>query len=426
MKQTSLSPQITLPLIPSGSAVVCALSGGADSVCLLHLLSQREDISLSAAHFNHCLRGEGSDGDEEFVRDLCRELNIPLTVGRGDVSGFARSENCSVEDAARTLRYRFLRAAAPAGALIATAHNAEDNAETVLWNLIRGSGLTGLTGIPPRRDNIVRPLLSVSRREITAYLLQNGLPHREDPTNAETLYTRNRLRHQVLPLLRELNPKAVEHIGQTAERLRSLDEGLDGELERLLPSITAENGQISVPRAVWENTPEFLRPKLLLNLLDRAGISRKNIGAVHLESILSLPPNGTATLPNGLTAHRVYDDLVLSISPTPPAPLPPTPLRKGENPVPATRWSVILEGEPWDGLTVRARQTGDTLTLPNGHTKRLKKLLIDRKIPRSERDTLPVVADKDGILAVAGIGENTAHPRRSQIKIIQTERGDRV
>lgn len=422
-----LTPQVTAPLIPSGTSVLCALSGGTDSVCLLHLLSRRTDITLSAAHFNHCLRGDDSDGDEQFVRTLCEELNVPLTVGRGNVAEYATQEGLSIEEAARTLRYRFLEETAERLGcdLIATAHNAEDNAETVLWNLIRGAGLTGLGGIPPRRDKLVRPLLSVSRQELTAYLAQHSLPHRDDPTNEETVYTRNRLRHQVLPLLRELNPKAVEHIGQTAARLRQLDEGLDRELEERLSVVTAEDGHLSLPVALLEDTPEFLRPKLLLTLLDRAGVSRRDIGAVHLEATLSLPDGGTLHLPNGLTLRRTYGVLSLSAA-EPPPPLPAFSPHSGENPIPHTDWVVIVEDEPWDGLTVRAREVGDSVTLPNGHTRSLKRLFIDRKIPRWERDTLPVVADRDGIIAVAGIGTNPAHPKGQKIKIIQRERGERV
>ena len=145
------SIKVLQDLLPPGSRVLCAVSGGADSMCLLHLLSQRKDLSLVAAHFNHQLRGEESDRDEAFVREVCGEWRIPLTVGRGDVNAFAMREKLSLEEAGRTLRYAFLSQAAEMEGcdLIATAHNADDNAETMLLSLIRGTGLTGLTGIPP-------------------------------------------------------------------------------------------------------------------------------------------------------------------------------------------------------------------------------------------------------------------------------------
>lgn len=427
MKPPLLTPRVTMPLIPAGSSVLCALSGGADSVCLLHLLAQRQDITLAAAHFNHCLRGDGSDGDEAFVRDLCDRLRIPLTVGCGDVSSFAQENGLSVEEAARILRYRFLEETAVQRGcgLIATAHNAEDNAETVLWNLIRGAGLTGLSGIPPQRDKLVRPLLSVSRQDISAYLLQNELPHREDPTNAETVYTRNRLRHQVLPLLRELNPRAVEHIGQTAARLRELDDTLSQALAPYRAACTRERGLIALPAAALAELSPQLRAKLLLSLADELGVGRKDLGAVHLEAIAALTEGGELHLPHGLTVLREYDTLIFTTLP-PPAPLTAFCPQRGENRVSGTDWTVSLAEEPWEGLTVRARQRGDELTLPNGHTRSLKRLFIDRKIPRRERERIPVVADRDGVLAVAGIGGNLSHPRQEAIKIIQTERGERV
>ena len=210
-------------LLPPGSKVLCAVSGGADSMCLLHMLSQREDISLVAAHFNHQLRGEEADRDEGFVREVCEQWGIPLSVGRGDVEAFARREKLSIEEAGRTLRYTFLFRTAEEEncGLIATAHNAEDNAETLLLHLLRGSGLQGLTGISPRLHQLVRPLLTTSRREIEAYLSEYGVPHMEDSTNSNDSYTRNRVRHQLIPLLEEMNPGFVRRLGDTLPRLRA-------------------------------------------------------------------------------------------------------------------------------------------------------------------------------------------------------------
>ena len=166
-----------------GSALVCAVSGGADSVALLHCLwtlSEEAGFSLSAAHFNHCLRGEESDGDEAFVRYLCKQWGVPLAVGRGDAAKRARETGESLEEAARALRHGFLSAQP---GLIATAHNADDQVETVLINLLRGTGLRGLCGMAPQSGRIVRPLLTVTRAEILVYLQENGLSWREDSSN---------------------------------------------------------------------------------------------------------------------------------------------------------------------------------------------------------------------------------------------------
>ena len=221
-------------LLPAGARVLCAVSGGADSMCLLHLLLQAAPeggFQVEAAHFNHGLRGDEAQRDEEFVRAQCVRWQVPLTVGRGDVGDFARREGQTIEEAARTLRYAFLeeRAQAAGCTHIATAHNADDNLETLLLHLVRGAGLHGLAGIPPRRGKLIRPLLAVSRREIEAYLTEHGIPHVEDSTNTDAAYARNRLRHQVIPILRALNPRLSEHTAQTMGFLRSDNDYLNAQ-----------------------------------------------------------------------------------------------------------------------------------------------------------------------------------------------------
>ncbi|HIS67540.1 MAG TPA: tRNA lysidine(34) synthetase TilS, partial [Candidatus Scatomorpha merdipullorum] len=192
----------------SGLRVLCAVSGGADSVYLLHKcceLRAAKGLSVCAAHYNHCLRGEESERDERFVRALCEELGVELKAGRGDVAAYARENKLGIEEAARKLRYEFLeRAADELGCeMILTAHNADDNAETMLMALARGAGPRGLAGIPPVRGRVARPMLDVTRAEIERYLAENGFEYVEDSTNASTDYTRNRIRKLVMPVLRE-------------------------------------------------------------------------------------------------------------------------------------------------------------------------------------------------------------------------------
>ena len=224
--------RMTDALPPRGERVVCAVSGGADSMCLLHLVwSQGYDVI--AAHFEHGIRGEESQRDAHFVETWCRKHGIPFVLGHGDAPGYAAENGLSLEEAARELRYDFLYKTAEAHGAdrILTAHSLDDNAETLLFNLIRGSGTAGLCGIPQSRGKLLRPLLHVSRAEIEAYLRENEVPHVEDSSNESDDYTRNLIRHRVMPLLKEINPRFPEAAERTA-RLSERDEAFFSALAR--------------------------------------------------------------------------------------------------------------------------------------------------------------------------------------------------
>ena len=212
-------------LLPRSGVLLCAVSGGADSVYLLHKLRElagETGYVLECAHFNHCLRGAESDRDEDFVRGLCEALGIRAHFGRGEVAAFAARMGLGEEDAARRLRYAFLEETADKiGAIaIATAHTADDNAETMLLNLARGAGLRGLCGIPERRGRIIRPMLGVTRREVEEYLAERGITHVEDSSNARDDYARNRIRHRAVPALLSVNPEFAQAAGRAAVLLR--------------------------------------------------------------------------------------------------------------------------------------------------------------------------------------------------------------
>lgn len=410
-----------------GSALVCAVSGGADSVALLHCLrglSGELGYALSAAHFNHCLRGEESDGDEAFVRDLCRGWNIPLTVGRGDAARRARETGESLEEAARALRHGFLSAQP---GLIATAHNADDQVETVLINLLRGTGLKGLCAMAPQSQRIVRPLLAVTRAEILAYLQKNSLSWREDGSNGEDDALRNRLRHHVIPLLRQENPSLSATVARSTAILRQDEEYLEAETAALLEKAARDGG--------WDvltlsSAPEALKTRALRQIL---GGSKP--AAVHVAAMEALfkSTHGSSeiALPGNRLARREYG--LLRIFPAEAAAFSPVTLRPGETAyLPGAALWVSL-GEPGIleeavdflstfalncdmmeenlQLTIRPRQQGDRLALPGG-TRSLKRLMIDRKIPASMRERLPVAADGRGVAAVYGLG--CARDRRAQ------------
>ncbi|MDE5619622.1 MAG: tRNA lysidine(34) synthetase TilS [Ruminococcus sp.] len=223
-------------MINKGDTVICGLSGGADSVCLLLVLcelSRKIDFTIKALHVNHCLRGAESDRDEKFCHDLCAKLGIPFTAVSCNVTEFAEKNALSVEESARKLRYSLFSENAEDGK-IATAHNADDNLETVILNLARGSALKGLAGIPPVRDNIIRPILTVNRYEIEKYLKEKGQNYVTDSTNLSDDYTRNKIRHQIIPVLKDINPSVIETSVNSTDAVRSENSLIEEQTEKAL------------------------------------------------------------------------------------------------------------------------------------------------------------------------------------------------
>ena len=406
-----MSDNFCFDLIPAGTAVLCALSGGADSMYLLSRLLEG-GVDVKCAHYNHSLR-DTAGRDEDFVRRWCESRGVPLTVGRGDVSAEAARTGQGVEETARRMRYAFLTETAEREgcALIATGHHAGDQAETVLMNLIRGSGRKGLLGIPERRGNIIRPMLEISRQEIEAYLAARGIPHVEDETNGDLNYTRNRVRHELLPLLEELNPRAAEHICAAARRLKEDEEELSRQGRELaaLAEDTAEG--LSVPAAIFAEEPRPIALRALMELLDSAD-------ARHLEGVLALcageDPSARLDLP-GCAVRRVYDRLVITSHEEgeipPPMLLIPGEHRWGD-------WTITCENtlcpakayvsreefylKPGSYL-IRSRREGDRLRLGDRPHKTIKKLMIDERIPRHLRCRVPVLAGQEAA-AAGGFG----------------------
>lgn len=430
-----------LSLIPRGSHVLCAVSGGADSICLLHALYHlREQLpfTLSAAHFDHQLRGEESRRDarfvEQFVALCCGPQRVTdgsllppvhLYTGQGDVAAQAKLWGMGLEEAAREMRYSFLQEAAQqAGAdLIATAHTANDNAETILFHLARGSGLRGLGGIAPRRDNLIRPLLTTTRREVEDYLFHYALPHMEDSSNQDDNYTRNRIRHQVIPVLEDISPGFLSRMTQTAALLRSDEAFLIDQAQELASHARTEEDGLSIQAALLAQAPVPIAFRAIRCLLGKLWDGDQNCGSTHLTAIWNLcredDPSAQVHLPHSCTARRCYDRLLLVSR------LGPIPLEPGLLPLPGTletgSWRISCQAQtyegqpqgPWDFwlsrqaaalLTVRPRRTGDRLTPPGRLGKSVKKWMIQEKLPRFQRDSLPVFECGGAVAAVAGLG----------------------
>lgn len=422
-------------MLPTGELVLCAVSGGADSMCLLHLLHAMAPecgFSLRAAHFNHNLRGGESLRDENFVRAWCRQRGIPLTCGGADVAGEAARTGRGIEETARAMRYAFLeRTARETGAArIATAHTADDNAETMLLHLLRGSGLQGLTGIPPRRGKVVRPLLNVTRAQVEEYCAAHQVPYVEDSTNRDEAYTRNFLRRRVMPLLRQINPRTVENLSAAAGRLRADHDYLNAQAAEAAALGRETDGGLVMEAGLLAQLPDPVAVRAVRLLLERAG-GGKNCAAAHIQAVLDLcrgsDPSAVAMLP-GLTARRRYGELALVPAGEAPAPPPPTALREGERTAyGATGWSAAcrrtvcpeksfinpdifyLSCDKIKGMLIlRPRQTGDAVKLPGRGTKTLKKLFIEEKLPADRRALLPVLADDAGVVAVAAFGPDVS------------------
>lgn len=407
-------------MLPSGGTVIAAVSGGADSVCLLHLLhrlSEEMGFTLHGAHFNHQIRGDEADRDQEFVRKMCEELHIPCHIGCEDVPEYAKSHGIGLEDAGRVLRYAFFdKIADRIGAnRIATAHNGDDNCETVLMNMTRGAGLRGLCGIPPVRGRIVRPLLTVSRDEIERYLIDNNLPHVEDSTNSHDDYTRNRIRHQVMPVLRGINPDFVSKIGEMTQSLSLDRDFLEAQAAKLLHGgalSVSELRQSPEPvaaravRMMCPHAPTAGQTEDILNLVR----GERPSGAVYLTGGKALREYDilrfdTCKIAEKLTDFVIYDGLVRDI------PEIGMTVRCRESVCGKIIYKslnlFLFKTEGLCGtISVGSRREGDRITLAGRNiTKSVKKLMIEEKIPPSRRELVPVLRDDRGVIGILGLGQ---------------------
>ena len=424
-------------LIAPGDRITCAVSGGADSMCMLRALCKLRSIlqiELCCAHYNHGLRAT-ADRDEAFVEAFCKRHGIPFWSEKGNVNA-DKLPGESPELTARRLRYDFLRRVSGDGK-IATAHTADDNLETVLLRLCRGTSPRGLGGIPVRQGNIIRPILFAGREKILRFLAEEGIEYCEDETNALDFCPRNRVRHHVVPLLREENPAVAQSVLSLSRTLREEDALLSRLAKEALDGCRTDGGW-SCERL--NALDPALRRRALFAILQESGLETP--AQVHLALLSGLAassdPSALADFP-GFTMERRYDTLCVS-APVPdailPIPLPiPGTARAGGWKITCSRPHIIektrnspnvftLRYHMIDiGLQLRSRLPGDTMQLSGG-SRSLKRLMIDRKIPAAMRAGVPVLQAGAYIAAVALIGADVrflADPGELAVEITITQ-----
>ncbi len=455
--------------------IIVGVSGGADSLCLLHALNTLApefDWQLHVAHLNHQLRGEEAQADADFVRDLARQWNLPYTIEARDVAAFARRQKLSIEEAARQVRYGFLLEVALTqhSDTIAVAHNADDQAESVLMHFLRGSGLSGLRGMQPKmlitdlrliiqhsttpalhaarqrgasvsnqqfKIHLVRPLLDTPRAAIDEYCRQHDLHPRLDATNADTTYFRNRLRHELLPLLETYNPQIRSILCRTADVIAAEHEILQAHTNDVWGMILVEESDIALTfdLPLWRRQPIGMQRALLRQAIQRLRPPLRDIDFVHIEEAIEILRRATTgdqvTLPQNLLLEVSY--ATFTIAPRDALSLPDWPLLPersatlpidvpGITPLPESAWSLTTVFEACDSglplarfaacfdadtlpapLTLRPRTSADRFQ-PQGMpaSVRLKDWMINAKIPRAIRDRLPLIVSGDQIVWVPG------------------------
>ncbi len=430
-------------MFPRNARIIVGVSGGMDSIALLHLLYSWKDAeerawTLTTVHIHHGLRGAEADLDQRFVEEFCASLGIPCIVRRFDVKAEAKRRGLGEEETGRLLRYEVFQEIAGEEGRIAVAHHQNDQAETLLMRLCRGTGLTGLAGMAPVRENICRPLLFCSREEIERYCRENHLQWREDRTNQQDIYTRNKLRLRILPLLEEINPKAAAHIAETAQLLAEEEDFLAQQAaeayeKAVLPSPT---GKVRLDRVALKTLHPALRRRVLRKAMAEflpADASQAQIQA--LEDLLKKTTGKRRDLLGGVCAENCYETLVLSFQ--------KEEKQKGfcyalpsegevyieETDLKLTLWrsekkeEIALDGctnvfdydKISENLFCRTRREGDFIRLSGGR-KKIKELFIDEKIPRGEREKIPLITMGQEVLWISTLRVSAAYIPDEQTK----------
>ena len=457
-------------MLTCGDRVIAGVSGGADSVCLfLMLLELREKIGfdLIVVHVHHGLRGEAADQDQQFVEALCEQHRIPLEIFRVNLESIAKKRKQSLEEAGRMVRREAFDSVCKkyGGNKIALAHHQNDNAETLLWNLSRGTGLDGMGGIRPVNGKFIRPLLCMNRKEIEEYLAKRKQSYCIDETNAGTDYTRNKLRHLVLPILEEqVNSAAVRHMNETMEQIWELQEYMQEQVEAAYQECVQEHFEkacwIQIQQKSFETFPELIKKMVIRKGMEQVGGKKRDLSHKHVDVMMELmnkQVGRTLDLPYEMHAKRNYEGVRLEKQRTYSSgeekkagiiqecmaelnipgetiladrnlKLRCKILEKPKNlsikDIPQkiyTKW--FDYGIIKSSLYIRTRQAGDTIVIDEkGHQKKLKNWFVDEKIPKEVRDSQLLLAENNEILWVLGHRMSQAYQVKQSTKwILQIE-----
>lgn len=440
-------------MILESDLVAAGVSGGADSLCLLFVLleyQKKVPFDLVVVHVNHGLRKEAVR-EAEFVKEICDNRKIPFFLKEADISRIARAERLSEEEAGRKVRYSAFEEALElyrkdrpeeSGGKIAVAHHQNDVAETMMFHLFRGTGIYGMSGILPVNNNIIRPLLSVSRKEIEEYLTSKGQSWCIDYTNEEDTYTRNKIRHHILGYAdREINDRATEHVAKAAARMASLRQYLETEVSKIMERAVVVSGNgVSVDITELKKYPELLQEQLILTVINTVSPGRKDVGSKHVQDILELLEkfgSKKIDLPGNLEAVKEYGtlrikkqnicsagDKQIPTEKTKGLPKEIQELEPGKSYV-LSDGSILeislIDAVDFKGieenkytkyfdydkinnyLMLRFRQSGDYLVInEQGQKKSLKEYLVNEKVPASVRSHIPLIADGNHILWAIG------------------------
>ena len=421
----------TLSGLPKDTSILVGFSGGADSSALLLMLkiySEQSGAKIYAAHLNHGIRGAEADRDESFCREFAKSLDIEFFSLKLDIPSMAKESGESIESEARNARYDFFNKLMSENSIpiLATAHNADDNLETVIFNLTRGAGLSGLCGIPDSRPTasgiVIRPILAMEKKDIVAFCVANKINYVTDSTNADNEYTRNKIRNQIIPLLKEINSGVIKNTSRATEALKNDSICLQDMTARFIKE-HVKNNQVEIERLF--SLPTSILNRAIINIYSNIS-GGKALETVHINAIKKLAkrsvPHSSTSLPHGIDA--VIENGLLSFTKSKKITNNTnntnfvTKLTDGLNSVEAAKIDIFVNIEPYSKniykksillflqsdkingeLIARNRQSGDKI-ISGGFHKSVKKLMNEKKIPLELRSRIPIICDENGIVAI--------------------------